>query len=111
MSLKIFATEPDVYSFIKPSNDLIHTPVLHEIGQTQPLQNDFDEHPYNSCRTILAPSTNAHSLPKATSRGRYFIPQGYTYSPGHYLRRLHLHVAQIQGAHNDGFLCELTKDR
>lgn len=32
-------------------------------------------HPYNSCRTILAPWTNAHSLPKATSRGRYFMPQ------------------------------------
>src|SRR5438874_13389412 len=37
--------------------------------------NDFDEHPYNSCRTILAPSTNEQSLPKATSRGKYFMPQ------------------------------------
>src|SRR5258707_1932758 len=27
------------------------------------------------CRTILAPSTNAQSLSKATSRGRYFMPQ------------------------------------
>ena len=40
-----------------------------------PFPHRGKTYPYNSCRTILAPSTRAQSLPKATSLGRYFMPQ------------------------------------